>query len=127
MMFGCAPVGPPPPMPSFSPTPAVDNLEKGTPYALNNDELSIIDRGVRNALKDPASGVITSVSAAKSSDGVVSACGFVNGKNSYGGYTGRQPFMGVLTQKAGFFVIKIGSTQNEAIAVATVCERTGVI
>lgn len=45
---------------------------------------------VKSELRDPESAQFSDVT-----ENVKSACGFVNSKNGYGGYAGRQPFVAV--------------------------------
>lgn len=47
---------------------------------------------VAKRLKDPASAQYEEVRVSRKS-GVVAICGYVNSKNSFGGYTGRQRFI----------------------------------
>jgi hypothetical protein len=66
---------------------------------LTDSEKSVIERAVKNKLKDPdsakfkwmklADGAITTSSA-------IVYCGLVNSKNGYGGYVGYQPFQSVI-------------------------------
>ena len=47
---------------------------------------------VLNQLKDPESALFGEFWALKGSNGLRSICGYVNAKNSFGGYTGRKMF-----------------------------------
>ncbi|MEM9995153.1 MAG: hypothetical protein AAGE79_13615 [Acinetobacter pittii] len=51
-------------------------------------------RYIKNNLKDPDSAVFRNVEAYFTRDGNTVACGEVNAKNSYGGYTGFKWFIG---------------------------------
>lgn len=68
--------------------------------------------------------------AAKYNDGDFTVCGYVNGKNSYGGYTGMQPFIGKpfdpSTSGASFHLVDIGATASKRHAAYTVCQQAGV-
>lgn len=67
------------------------------PVALMPIHTQAIEDGVRRSLKDPDSGKISNVRAARMNDGQIRVCGTVNAKNSYGGYTGGVPFIGHMT------------------------------
>lgn len=74
-------------------------------------------------MKDPDSARFGSMVAGETSEGVIQVCGYVNGKNSYGGYTGEQPFIGVLggvSQGQGFATAVTGEES------ATVCRLYGL-
>lgn len=59
--------------------------------------------------------------AARNNADDVTVCGFVNAKNSYGGYTDSQPFYGLLQERKGepylYTAIGIGSNDVELEAV----------
>lgn len=74
------------------------------------------------------------MAAAQEGDDHSWVCGTVNAKNSFGGYTGDEPFMGMLTHlKAGdkvlrvFAVSGIGGTDSETYAVMATCKQYGVL
>jgi hypothetical protein len=48
--------------------------------------------GVKNSLKEPDSAKFQAIRYFEKADGSQFACGLVNAKNSFGGYTGFQPF-----------------------------------
>ncbi|TWD58112.1 hypothetical protein FB480_101867 [Agrobacterium vitis] len=84
---------------------------------------------MRSSLKDPTSPIFGGVAAAKSNKGLVNVCGIVNAKNSYGGYTGDQPYFGALAGKEPnqiFVVIGFGGTDSERYAVTEMCRRAGI-
>jgi hypothetical protein len=62
-------------------------------------QMQLIEKAVKSKLKDPYSAKLSNVLVAKNLDpeikGKLMACGLVNAKNSYGGYVGNKPFMGV--------------------------------
>lgn len=47
---------------------------------------------IRNSFKDPRAAIFEDMEIKESAKGVLSLCGFVNAKNSYGAYTGIRPF-----------------------------------
>ena len=60
------------------------------PFQLSPDDLAVVQSAVRNSLKDPDSARFGAIAAAHDSQGRVQVCGWVNAKNSFGGYTGSQ-------------------------------------
>lgn len=104
-----------------------------TPYQLNADEVKAVQQGVRNSLKDPTSAIFgENFSAAQKDPGIVYVCGTVNAKNSFGGYVGNQPFLGLLaTTKDGkvatFNVVSMGGTDTDTEVTMDMCHRYGVI
>ena len=99
----------------------------GKPYQLTARELAVVKSSVRQAMKDPQSAMFGRIAASISSDKVVTVCGFVNGKNSFGGYVGKKPFLGVLTgQNTGYYVIDIGSSDIEVNADLRTCQKAGI-
>lgn len=80
------------------------------PYAAPNDEPTFLppyemtdavrtgaENAVKNSLKDPDSAHFGGMLAFKAGDGSIWVCGYVNAKNSFGGYVGMQPFFTMLT------------------------------
>jgi hypothetical protein len=62
-------------------------------------------------------------------DGGTYVCGYVNGRNSFGGYVGQQPFMGMLIEqgkKAAFVVTSMGGTDEDTIVTNTMCGKYGM-
>ncbi|MFL4597005.1 hypothetical protein ACJ6WI_07025 [Stenotrophomonas maltophilia] len=68
-------------------SPSAEEVEKQKTEAIR----SKVDAGVRQALKDPDSAKIVVRQVFPLFDGIV-ACGVVNAKNSFGGYTGDMAF-----------------------------------
>ena len=56
-------------------------------------DVAAIEDAVRMQLKDPESALFESIRTTTDESGAMYACGFVNSKNSYGGYVGRTPFL----------------------------------
>ncbi|TIV39595.1 MAG: hypothetical protein E5V99_04385 [Mesorhizobium sp.] len=87
-------------------------------------------RYVTESLKDPGSAMFGNIVGSISDKGVVSACGYVNAKNSYGGYAGQTPFVGVLATNTSdqrvFAVSGMGGTSNETTAVMMLCQQQGI-
>lgn len=121
-----------PPSPQISGFPAPPPPPPSTyrPYYLVSADTDVVKRFVARSLKDPYSAVFGEIVASMSDKGVVSVCGTVNGKNSYGAYIGQTPFVGVLaTNTSGqrvFAVSGIGGTAEESLIVRTLCQRQGM-
>lgn len=84
-------------------------------------------------MKDADSAKFGTIAASRNTKGAVSVCGYVNGKNSYGGYTGEQPFIGVLFDRPNIpldkrFVLAwgFGSSPKVANAILQMCYKSGV-
>ena len=76
-------------------------LENPVSVTLTEKQKQVVRAGVTAGLKDPTSPRFgTSFVAAKGSSGSVVVCGFVNAKNSFGGYVGEAPFIGVINSAA---------------------------
>lgn len=65
-----------------------------------------IETDLRDGLKDPESGRFGMMNAARHSDGTISICGWVNAKNSYGGYEGEMPFTAIYSIKTARAVME---------------------
>lgn len=112
--------------------PASRGEPVGAPYQLTASESKLIEDGVRDALKDPNSAMFGQMVAVRvPGDDMTTVCGYVNAKNSFGGYTGDKPFMGMLAYVDGkpfhFGVTGMGGTDTETMAVMMVCKDYGVI
>jgi hypothetical protein len=92
-----------------------------TPYELSAGERSTVEAAVTRTLKDPTSPIFGSIVGGIDRSGGRYACGFVNAKNSFGGYTGDTPFEGSFTAD-GF---KVGFMGWDTVAPA-VCKRLGM-
>lgn len=111
------------------PKPAAPQLEQLTPTALNKKQMEAVRAGVRDKLRDPESARFGSAVAGKDSKGFITVCGWVNAKNAYGGYTGDQPYMGLLAAgpKGTFFApIGVGGDDLEQQSTLMVCRRQGL-
>lgn len=99
-------------------------------YHLSAGDLEVIKRDLASDLKDPASAIFGAIAAVTTANGVVMACGVVNGRNSYGGYSGKRPFSGVLaTNTSGkrvFAVTAIGGSDTHSLAIMMECQRYGL-
>lgn len=115
--------------------PTVDakpSAKRGTAgqYNLSQIEQTAVVDGVKARLKDPVSAIFGGVVAKKDPDVVVYVCGSVNAKNSYGGYTGHEPYSGMLIgngAKVFFAVVGIAGSEDEATAILSVCHDRGLL
>lgn len=111
---------------------ASSSLKAQKPFKLTEADITAIKDGVRKSLKDPESTRFGAIKAV-SDDGTTAAvtvCGYVNAKNSVGGYIGEQLFVGVITgsgPKKGFHVIGMGGTETSSLTAKAVCSATGLI
>lgn len=119
ILVGCA-------MPTIPP-----ELETRPAY-LSDSETDAVKAGVRSALKDPNSANFGPIGAARyvRDDKSLLVCGWVNARNSYGGYTGMEPFMGVLGPARGggqeFAPQLVGGREAERRTALQLCARQGV-
>jgi hypothetical protein len=106
-------------------TPPVVQLEQLTPVMLTKTQMEYVRAGVIRSLKDPESARFGTMRGGKNSEGVITVCGYVNARNSYGGYTGEKPFLGILADK-GFAVAAMGGTDDKTASVHQVCGQSGI-
>lgn len=103
---------------------------KTIPYQLSNEDLAAVKRDLPERLKDPSSALFGAMSGSIDTAGVVKVCGYVNARNSFGGYTGQQPFTGILASnregKRVFAVTGIGDGSYGSIAILALCQRNGI-
>lgn len=64
----------------------------GQAALITEERMTTIHAAVKDKLKDPYSAVFEDTKLGVAEDGKVLACGWVNAKNSYGAYTGKQVF-----------------------------------
>lgn len=94
--------------------------------ALNSIERQAIETAITEQLKDPYSAKFKFPSYIYNGNGEY--CGYVNSKNSYGGYVGNTPFLVMLVGKGketSAAVISFGSGENEMLATLEVCRKIG--
>ena len=89
---------------------------------------TIVLDGLRKNLKDPSSAILGQIKAGTEEGGTIPICGFVNAKNSFGGYTGDKPFIGMLLLPPTdtFVALGIGGTESDSIALNNTCKRYGL-
>jgi hypothetical protein len=114
LLAGC--VSSPPP--AAAPPPPVTST-RNDPVTLTDADRKAIETGVRAALGNPPSATFRTMIATKGSDGIVTACGYVNTGS------GDKPYIGTLSD-AGFTMTGKGGTTEETIATQTACGHKGV-
>jgi hypothetical protein len=126
LAVACAPA----PRYSYSPstyTPPPPPPEPGVPITLTAQDQQAIKAGVAKGMKDPESARFGEMAAARKSDGTITVCGYVNGKNSYGGYVGMSPFIGIYAREAkAFGLVDIGSSSTDRTVVGKMCRDAGI-
>ena len=104
---------------------------RGLLITLTDEQIEYVQQGVRNVLKDPDSAVFGRIiaGALNASHASLVVCGWVNAKNSFGGYTGDKPFIGTVEGvfiETAFTLSDIGDTDTEALAVLILCDHYGL-
>ncbi len=96
-----------------------------TPVTLTGQQTQAVERGVKVVLKDPDSARFGPMKAGVNSAGKVFVCGYVNARNSFGGYTGMTPFSGEFVGPS-FAQVAIGGDGSVSQAILQVCARQGL-
>ena len=97
------------------------------PMTLSEAHVRTVQDGLRRGLKDPDSAKFGPMVAGLGKTGVASVCGWVNAKNSYGGYSGMSPFLGVMDEGGLVFeAVSIGSDRNSSDVVRIMCNGKGL-
>lgn len=112
---------------SQSPSASSKRLD---PYTLSKEDILAVQKGVRAILKDPDSARFGKMVAGSDGSGAVTVCLMVNAKNSFGGYTGEKPYMGILSKPPRVFFANTdsnpGNIQYRDRATMTVCDQYGL-
>jgi hypothetical protein len=111
------------------PQPTAPKFEAYEPTQLSKKQMEAVRAGVRDKLRDPDSARFGGMVAGKDAKGFITVCGWVNAKNAYGGYTGDQPYMGLLaTGPKGtiFAPIGVGGDDIEQQSTMMVCQGHGL-
>ena len=111
--------------------PSVSAEDMTLPITLTQAEQNTVKEGTRQSLKDPDSARFGRMVAGIKSNGDVVVCLMVNAKNSYGGYTGERPLMGLLFKYKNPMVFTVVPTpehlrQYSDIATFQVCRDRGL-
>ena len=101
-------------------------------FALTDAHRAAILAELQKKLKDPESARLGDVYAGPKEATSVFVCGYVNAKNSYGGYVGMTPFNGLLTladdnTPRAFHVVGIGGDNKETAVVMVMCQNDGLL
>ena len=100
----------------FSPAIAGTQLAPGLnahTYDLSVAEIDAIKAAITSILKNPGSAKFATIVASENEKpGQVTACGYVNAKNSSGAYAGKQPFKGVLKGKRFLITKPLGTSMT---------------
>lgn len=92
-------------------------------------ELEAVEEAMRSRLKDPDSMRMEGVRVAPGSmPTLLTACGEVNAKNSYGGYTGRRVFLANIILREGQppAAIVIGVDDGRTNTASSMCRKAGL-
>lgn len=102
------------------------------PHELTPAQRAAIEKAVTAGLKDPESARFSRFKARKvfmpGNKVAIQACGFVNARNSFGGYTGAGPFAGAFPyDDHTMFRVTSRREQDFAPAVAEGCAQMGLL
>lgn len=104
----------------------------GSPTPLSQADQKLLKEGLAAGMKDPDSVRVGDAIATINGTGRIVICGYVNGKNSYGGYTGDQPFVGLLYRQAEggrparFVPLMFGSDEIRETVIRNECRSSGI-
>lgn len=109
---------------------ALGSPAEGAQRQATEAESSVIKEAVAEKLKDPESARFGKIIVNHDTKGLLTACGMVNAKNSYGGYVGMSPFLGSLIVRDGkpimFAVVGLTGADISGEAVLKVCSQYGI-
>lgn len=96
--------------------------------SINKSEKAYVEKAIKERLKDPDSAKFKHTYYVSNGNGAY--CGFVNSKNSYGGYAGDTPFMAIIMHNkkgtaTGAGVISVGGDSDEEKATIMTCQDNG--
>ncbi|MEM7300685.1 MAG: hypothetical protein AAF468_06340 [Pseudomonadota bacterium] len=107
-------------------TPSTKPLAS-TPISLTDEQIEKIQTFIRLRLKDPNSAIFSTIVASRlEENGAIVACGFVNAKNSFGGYTGRKPFLAGIKMPEGQLAVRMTDELTNAELILNHCRISGV-
>jgi hypothetical protein len=119
----------PGPYNTWPPAPPGTPIEPGRPVDLNGGQRKTVVAGVQKWMKDPASVRFGAIKAVRSSRGLITVCGEVNGRSRAGSFVGMSPFVGVLMGPdvdADFVLVGIGSSERDRAEVIRLCRASGI-
>jgi len=94
------------------------------PISLSKSQINTIRSSINSGLKDPYSSKFHKIRGAKIGNAIY-ACGMVNAKNSFGGYVGKRPFLGIF-DGSRFVVGGVASSDLEALQLLRRCSEYGI-
>ena len=103
-----------------------------SPYILSKQQIEAVKSSVLSSLKDPDSAKFSSSFNSTRSANKTYVCGYVNARNSFGGYVGDKPFYTESSdEKGGFQPAAIGGKmfRSEDIgssAIFKMCAQAGI-
>jgi hypothetical protein len=104
----------------------IPDESKIKPLRVNKKMRTAVEAAVRDQLKDPFSAKFGSMQANQGEKGIVTVCGWVNAKNSFGAFIGQLPFFaGYVSSTGKSFIIKLASGEDDARLVAVECINNG--
>lgn len=119
MLFGCQ---------SSRPADPLAGVMPGSPYKLSSEQIAKIKSAVSEGLKDPDSAKFPDQFVATKEGNNITVCGYVNAKNSYGGYVGKKPFHVLGFASSGLFVpISVGGDDLSQTATIDMCRKSGAL
>lgn len=98
------------------------------PRLATSAENAVVLIASRDVLKDPDSAKVTNLLVKPDASGGLAFCGFLNAKNSYGGYTGGQLFAGKINTDAAGKPVSAridGMDDGNTYAGSLACKTTG--
>ncbi len=99
------------------------DLSRASIIELSKSQKELVYKGVRESLKDPDSAKFGTMKSGVDEKNLISVCGYVNSKNSYGGYVGMTRFLGVINPETNNFgIVDIADSSG----IELVCERLGL-
>ena len=99
------------------------DIKTGKPVQLSNTDENKVRETVSLSLRHETSARFRNIAAADMEDGTYVVCGFVNGKNQFGAYTGYQTFFGYFRPDVQKFALLILTANENAVAL---CIKSGV-
>lgn len=107
---------------------AAQNVPATVPARLTPQQVEMVKRTVRDALKDPESARFDRpFLAARAAAGDMMVCGLVNARNGYGGYTGRNYVIGTIPAAGSPFALdRITSGPRQYAEAREACQAVGI-
>lgn len=91
------------------------------PIEVTDTMRASIESAIRARLKDPESARFGVIFASQGKTGAIFACGVVNARNSFGGYTGDTPYVVGMSSGGDVLDASIASGENSVIVHLSLC------